>query len=101
MKSFKQLLDDDLDSFFEEDEFAEEVIIEGKSCNVVYDDFPSIKTNSEGLEAEALLFHVKKIDLDFEPELGMRIQFNNKSYDIVHFKENFGMYTIRLEGFNS
>ena len=92
----------DLSAFFNEDEFAETINIDGVPTKIVPDDNAlkelQLNNNGEGLVSNELLFHVKTTDLDFIPFTGQDLLIGDKDelYYINDVKESTGMYTITL-----
>jgi len=101
MRKLRDQLFTDLDTFFDTDEFAETIIIDGASIEVVPDNDAleelQLKNNGEGLVNSELLFHVKKNELNFTPFTGQDLLIDEKDiYYINDVKESAGMYTITL-----
>lgn len=100
MARLRDFFESDLDLVINEDEFAEEVDIEGELVTVVLDSDAlkemQLSNGGEGLANSELLFHVKKSKLSFEPFPEQQILFNNKLYYVSDVKEDIGLYTVTL-----
>ncbi|MEK4883668.1 hypothetical protein NST81_02905 [Bacillus sp. FSL W8-0223] len=106
MPNFKDFLAEDVNNvFFNANEFASEMQIDGETVLVVIDDFLlgkyNLKADAEGLARGELLFHVPISSLKEEPFVGKRIKIDKTSYEVIHFTENLGVYTITLAGYRS
>jgi hypothetical protein len=90
----------DLSTFFNAEEFAEEVNIEGKPMKVVIDndllEEYKLKNGGEGLDQIELLFHVEKSNFERKPSTNNIMRFNNKIYRIADVTEEEGMYMFKL-----
>lgn len=99
--NFKDALVKDLSQvFFNVDEFAELVIIDGKPMTVIIDTETLKKHNlkqGKGLNTGELLYIVKKSEMENEPIIDNRCTFNGKSYTIKDFSEDDLTYTVMLE----
>jgi hypothetical protein len=97
---FKEIATADIDNvFFQDDEFAETAIIDGKSVPIIQDN-DKLNRNSEiyaqGLaEGEQLIF-IKGKDLRRLPQPGERIVINEKQWYIKHALSNAGVFEIRI-----
>lgn len=95
----------DLSIFFNVDEFAPGVDINGKSIDIVKDDDElkrfNLKQGGEGLAQGEILFYAKKSD--FQEELFIKdvMRFNKKTYRILDVKEIEGIYSVILVGLQS
>jgi len=97
---FKEIIANDVDAvFFNESEFAEEAIIDGKPVPIIMDN-DALNGKSDvyaaGLaEGEQLLF-IKEKDLFRLPQLGEQITINDKQWYVRHAISNMGVYEIRI-----
>jgi len=100
MVKLRDYFESDFDTFFNLNEFAEEVDIEGKSVRVVLDsdtlEKKKLSNNAEGLASSELLFHVVKKELGFRPFPRQSLIFNDILYYVTDVQEDEGMYTITL-----
>ncbi|MBP1924597.1 hypothetical protein J2Z76_000450 [Sedimentibacter acidaminivorans] len=99
--NFKDVIAADIDNvFFNSNEFAEEITIDGTKTNIVMDSDLlkelQLSNGGEGLANSELLFHVKKNDLKFSPFVGHDILFNEKLYYINNIQYDEGLYTIAI-----
>lgn len=111
MTTFKDYLQSDLETFFNMDEFATEVKIDGRTIKVIIDNDQlkeyqlrrggGIQHEREGLSKGELLFHARVEDFEEEPFVDQIIRFNSKLHRITEIQENEGMYTITLVGYRS
>ena len=103
MSGFKEMLQNDLTVFFNQDEFAETRLIDGKEMVIVIDDEELAKRKSsasnptDGIYNAALLFYVRKSDFDEKPEPGQHIEVEHEIYRVATIEEDAVMYTIALE----
>lgn len=100
MSMFKEMLVADLDNvFFNQDEFAEEVVISGRTMIVIKDN-ELLKVyklkHGEKLMNSELLFHVKKSYFKSIPETNKLMEFNHKKYRVLLAEDNDGVLTITL-----
>lgn len=105
MPNFKSFLAADVaNTFFNTNEFAESVMIDGISQEVVIDNHllkqQELKKGGEGLAIGKLLFHIKESDLE-EPFVEQVMRFNNRVYQVTDVQKNGGIYTITLGGHRS
>lgn len=101
-RTFKDFLNQDITNVFvNRNEFAENVVIDGKEFSVVIDNDilveKNLKNGGEGLITDKLLFHVKNDDMPFVPSPGQGMLFNDTYYFIADVTESLGMYSITLE----
>jgi len=100
---FKEQLLDDLDSvFFNPEEFAETHTINGVEVDIVVDNdklaelYISKETHTEELFTDAIMFYVRKKDLDFEPVPGQYMKYDGRGMLISDVKTDDESYTIVL-----
>lgn len=95
----------DLATFFNPDEFASPAIIDGRPVLIVLDDDSlkeyNFKAEGEGLAIGTLLFHVPVSSLKKELFLEKDVIYGNSQYRIIDLKENLGVYTVILEGYEA
>ncbi|MCM3567855.1 hypothetical protein [Neobacillus mesonae] len=106
MPNLKDYLYADIqNTFFNSREFATEVIIDQVPTMVMKDDEQlqnyNLKSAAEGLAVGKILFYAKKDDFDKKIFIGKPMVFDNKHYKILDLKENFGVFTVVLEGYQS
>ena len=98
--SFKDFAAADIDNvFFQTDEFAECVIIDGREVPIITDN-DALNGKSEvytaGLsEGEQLIF-IKQKDLLRRPMEGEQMTINGKQWYVRHSLLNMGVYEIRI-----
>lgn len=98
--NFKDTLAADIDNvFFETKEFAETVIIDGKSVPVILDD-DALQGMSElyamGLsEGEQFLF-IKEKDMNRLPQPGEQLSKDGTKWYVRHAVSNLGVFAIRI-----
>lgn len=92
-------------TFINIDEFAEEMMINGNSVNVVIDGESlkkyNLKSDAEGLARGELLFYAPVSSFLEEPFIDGTIEVNNRPCTIIDLKEDEGMYEIILVGYRS
>lgn len=85
--------------FFNQTEFADEVVIDGKKQTIIIDD-EQLKKRAEkeyiGISAGLLLYFIPKSAFPEEPKPGAMQRFNQKLYYIDDVKEIGGVYEIVL-----
>ncbi|GEN83624.1 hypothetical protein SLU01_19360 [Sporosarcina luteola] len=100
--NFKDLIEDDLKTFVNPDEFGEPAIIEGESVIVVPDaDKMKERQLAKGLEGELhneeLLFYVEKSQLSFYPRPDNTAVIDGVKWRITDVQEDAGLFTITVE----
>ncbi|WP_068783217.1 hypothetical protein [Paenibacillus phocaensis] len=98
--NFKDYIALDIDGvFFNPDEFADEVLINGERKIVTIDD-EQLKKRAEkeyfGVTTGMLLYFIPVASLPEKPEVGQTQFFNKKLYYIDDVKEAGGVYEIVL-----
>ncbi|WP_445506704.1 hypothetical protein [Niallia sp. 03190] len=101
MRKLRDFLIHDLDNvFFNKDEFAEEVMIEGQLVTVIMDpELLAKKQLSSGGEALAdaeLLFYVQTSEISYQIDVGDNIEIKEQSYNVHSVSEDEGMYVITV-----
>jgi hypothetical protein len=97
---FKDVIAADIDNvFFETKEFAENVMIDGKSVPIILDD-DALQGKSDvyamGLaEGERLIF-IKEKDLHRLPQPGEQMTIDNKQWYVRHAVSNAGVFELRI-----
>lgn len=85
--------------FFNQTEFADEVVIDGKKQIIIIDD-EQLKKRAEkeyiGISAGLLLYFIPKSAFSEGPKPGAMQRFNQKLYYIDDVKEIGGVYEIVL-----
>ena len=100
MSNFKDLLQQDLNTFFNPDEFGEMHNIDGKEVNVIVDNDKlqeRSKKEFDGLSVGELLYYVKVSDLIKKPIQDAPQLFDKKPYLIFNVREDNGVYEIILQ----
>lgn len=108
MSLFKDQLKLDIGkTFFNPDEFATPIVINGVEHQVVIDEDELKRYNfratekGEGLAEGELLFHVSRIGFVEEPYEGQRIRIRGRLYEVAKIYEDDEMYSIVLRGYRS
>lgn len=101
MPKLKDYIYNDLDVFFDADEFAEEHEIDGVRMPIIIDndllkEQQSKLTDPSGFIVADLLFHAKKSCFARRPEPGNLLMFDGKPRRIADVQEDGGVYTITL-----
>ena len=90
----------DLSTFLNNDEFAEEVNVDGKPMKVIIDndllEKYKLKNGGEGLEEIELLFYVEKSNFERKPSTNKIMRIDNKIYRVVDVTEEERLYKIKL-----
>ncbi len=101
---FKEQLLDDLDSvFFNTEEFAETHTINGVEVDIVVDNdklaelYISKEAHTEALFTDAIMFYVRKKDLEFEPVPGQYLDYDGRGMLISDVKADDESYTLVME----
>lgn len=104
LPSFKEMAVNDIDNaFFNLDEFAEVLLVDGVEVVVVNDDYALAEYNSslsEGLIECDLLYFAPMSVFPERLFVGKRILVRNQPYLIEKLNEVQGVYTILLAGAN-
>ena len=98
--NFKDIIADDVDKvFFNEKEFAESVIIDGKTVPIITDDDAlSERTDVTAMalsDGERLIF-IKVKDMVRLPQIGDKLIMDTKEWFIRHVAVNVGVYELRI-----
>lgn len=104
-KSFKEILNQDIENVFLNIlEFADIHNVDGKDMPVQVDDNEVIerekkaKSNMDGVYVKQKLIYVKAKDFGSLPAIGRQIMLDGKRYLITDSTDEYGIYTITLEG---
>ncbi|EFU77744.1 hypothetical protein [Lachnoanaerobaculum saburreum] len=104
-KSFKEILNQDIENVFLNTlEFADIHNVDGKDMPVQVDDNEVIerekkaKSNMDGVYVKQKLIYVKAKDFGSLPAIGRQIMLDGKRYLITDSTDEYGIYTITLEG---
>ena len=104
-KSFKEILNQDIENVFLNTlEFADIHNVDGKDMPVQVDDNEVIerekkaKSNMDGGYVKQKLIYVKAKDFGSLPAIGRQIMLDGKRYLITDSTDEYGIYTITLEG---
>ncbi|MGL6063849.1 MAG: hypothetical protein ACRC0S_02055 [Fusobacteriaceae bacterium] len=110
--SFKELLQKDLKNvFYNTNEFAEEIILDGEKyigiiSEIDFNDKYLYKEATTGLITQGLILSIQKSELfkdvevvpaDFEISAGTTLELNNKKYTVIKFIDKDVDYDIHLE----
>jgi len=101
MSNFKDFLAQDMKStFFNENEFAEKLLIEGNEVTVIRDPEQLMKkqfgNGGEGLEKAELLFYVQKNQLNFRPIANEQIKIGQRTFRVISISNEDEMYVITV-----
>lgn len=96
-KTFKDFAQEDLDVFFNANEFSEEVEIDGQLVEVVRGG-NEIKSadGSKQLGFYDLVLHTKSTSFDYRPQPETWLEVEGEEYRIISVIENDGVLTIGL-----
>lgn len=100
--TFREAVNDDLDVFFNLDEFAEIHSIDGTETPIIIDDdaLEELKntrdTNYDGLYKAVLLFYVKPMDIGGKPAIDALIRVDDKPYRVIGASGNDDVLKIIL-----
>nr|DAJ74485.1 MAG TPA: ATP-binding sugar transporter [Caudoviricetes sp.] len=104
-KSFKEILNQDIENVFLNTlEFADIHNVDGKNMPIQIDDNEVIerekkaKSNMDGVYVKQKLIYVKAKDFGPLPAIGRQIMLDGKRYLITDSTDEYGIYTITLEG---
>lgn len=105
MKSFKDIIKEDISTtFINTDEFSDMHNIDGRDMPVQIDDNEIIErekksnSNMDGIYVKQKLIYVKANDFGALPAIGRQIMLDGKRYLVVDSTDEYGVYTITLEG---
>lgn len=105
MKSFKDIVKEDIsNTFINTDEFSDIHNIDGRDMPVQIDDNEIIErekkssSNMDGVYVKQKLIYVKADDFGALPVIGRQIMLDGKRYFVVDSTDEYGVYTITLEG---
>ncbi|HHW03408.1 MAG TPA: hypothetical protein GXX35_11490 [Thermoanaerobacterales bacterium] len=96
----KDIIQMDLDVFFNLDEFAESHIIDGRPLNVIVDnDRLQQRSQKEydGIYVGDLLYFVAAKDYGSAPKPGSVQVFDGRSYTVFDVRQDMGVYEIILK----
>lgn len=110
MKNFKEMLDKDLETFFNTEEFAElkRIRCDGidRTIPVIFDSEETKDRNgigadhAEGIYGKFVVIRVKLSDLEKEPRQGMRFWIGNDLFKITNVLNEYNELIIDLERFD-
>jgi len=97
---FKETAAADIDNvFFNDDEFAEEAIIDGKPVPIIRDD-DELNRKSEiyaqGLADGEQLIFIKQKDMKRLPQPGSQMTIDDKQWFVKSALNNSGVYELRI-----
>jgi len=97
---FKDAVAADIDNvFFNSNEFAETVLIDGKSVPIILDDDAMIKSAevfAMGLEQGEQFIFIKEKDMNRLPMPGDQLSKEGVQWYVRHVVSNMGVYAIRI-----
>lgn len=101
-----ELLESDLNTFFNLDEFSEEHLINSTSMNVIIDkeqlkERTSKLIGNDGLYNVGVLLFVKKADYGTKPVIGERITIDDDMFNCSDISEEGMLYCIELVAIDS
>jgi len=102
--ALKDRFSSDLDIFFNINEFAETIEINGVDMKIIRDNEELKKRNlrsSDGVYIGEVLLYVKKSDYGIQPAIGEIVLFGGRKKRIVNVDEEESAYIIVLEEFLS
>lgn len=90
----------DLETFIDQNEFAETKSIDGRDLVIILDN-DRLKERSkkeyDGISVGEVLFFVKKADYGSRPEEGTPVIFGTRQMYVFDAREDLGMYEIILK----
>lgn len=104
--SFKDVVEQDMDIFFNSDEFSEIHEYEGNDIPVIVDEDKLIElklrenNHTDGIFQAEKLLYLKEADIAEQFE-GKRVTFDGSIYSINSVEHENGMYTVILGGYQS
>ena len=99
MPSFKDYLQQDLNIFFNPDEFGEVHKINGRDLTVIIDNerlMERTKKEFDGISIGELLYFVKASDYGERPTIGKAQKFDKRQMYVADVKDSDGIYEIIL-----
>jgi len=105
MSPLKDYMVSDLDTFFNQDEFANLHDIEGQQMPAVID-FDLLKERprtternpyADGVYVSETMLFVRKSDLGYKPVIGQHLRLDGELYLVTDCAENTGVLEITLE----
>ena len=104
-KTFKDILKQDIDNtFLNVYEFSDIHNVDGKDMPVQVDDNEIIerekkeKSHMDGIYVKQKLIYVKQKDFGALPAIGRQIMLDGKRYLVVDSTDEYGVYSITIEG---
>lgn len=110
MKSFKQLLTEDIkETFMNLEEFGEEHKINLKKMTVIIDEMELTERSKkqvengriEGIYKRMILLYVAQKDFGQMPAIGAMLKLDNSNWRVVDSNNEGGMYSITLGSLTS
>lgn len=104
--TFKEAAEDDMEVFFNLEEFADTHNIDGVNMPIIIDEdrLEELKhskdTYIEGIYKARLLFLVKKSDFGGKPAKDTMIEVDDRTYRVIDSAEDSGVITIILGWYN-
>lgn len=108
--AFKGQLEKDIfNVFFNNDEFSDYHLVDGKQMHVLFDEYELTKNDTsdskvkaDGVYKDLLLIYVPVSELGPKPKTGrVMILDGKKSYRVVDVMTEDGVYAIQLEAYRS
>ena len=103
MSAFQDALASDLDTFINEDEFADEHDVDGVTINAVFQGLSTkevlTKTDVyyDGTHGQTFVLHAKTEDMPQHVVQGNAISIDDEIYRVAQSTEDLGMTTLLLE----
>ncbi|MCT2347126.1 hypothetical protein M4D71_23530 [Niallia taxi] len=82
--------------FFNEEEFAETLLINGNSVKVVRDPYQLLKAKQDGLENAELVFSITKKELGYRPISGEAMKIGKVTFRVMAVSNEDETYVITL-----
>lgn len=104
--NFKEAAEEDMEVFFNPEEFADYHNIDGVDMLIVIDEdrLEELKNTKDtyinGIHEAKLLFHVKKSDFGGKPATNTVLDVDNRTYRVINSAEDSGIITLILGWYN-
>lgn len=103
MKSFKDLIADDIHNvFMNVDEFGEKHTIDGRAMTITVDNSEIIERSkkqierTDGIYKKQILFYVSRAEFGRLPAIGSVLQFDGGQYTVTDAVSEGGIYSITI-----
>lgn len=97
---FKEQIEEDLNIFFNPDEFGEEHVINNQKFNLIIDNEgleQKSRVEYDGILQADLLYYVKATDMIKKPVSGEVQVIDGAIYTVINVKVNSGVYEVVLQ----